>query len=133
MARDCYDDCIAFLDDQLGELLDELHRQGLLDNTLVIITSDHGEAFGEHRFFGHGNAVYLDEIGGPARDPLSRRTCGPRRGRASQSPRPAGHRPRPARSCGRLTVPGPLAGGLLEAHAGRETRRSRAPPSPSRL
>ena len=43
----------------------ELQRQGLLDNTLVIITSDHGEAFGDHRFFGHGNAVYLDEIGVP--------------------------------------------------------------------
>ena len=43
MARDCYDDCIAFLDDQLGRLLDELDGQGLLDNTLVIITSDHGE------------------------------------------------------------------------------------------
>ncbi len=48
MARDCYDDCIAFLDEQLGKLLEELERQGLLDNTLVIITSDHGEAFGDH-------------------------------------------------------------------------------------
>ena len=65
MARDCYDDCIAFLDEQLGKLLDELQRQGLLDNTLVIITSDHGEAFGDHRFFGHGNSLYLDEIGVP--------------------------------------------------------------------
>ena len=65
MARDCYDDCIAFLDEQLGRLLDELQRQGLLDNTLVIITSDHGEAFGDHRLFGHGNSVYLDEIGVP--------------------------------------------------------------------
>ena len=65
MARDCYDDCIAFLDEQLGKLLDELQRQGLLDNTLVIITSDHGEAFGDHRLFGHGNSVYLDEIGVP--------------------------------------------------------------------
>ena len=33
MARDCYDDCIAFLDEQLGRLLDELRGQGLLDNT----------------------------------------------------------------------------------------------------
>ena len=47
MNRDCYDDCIAFLDEQLGKLLDELDRQHLLDSTLVIITSDHGEAFGE--------------------------------------------------------------------------------------
>ena len=28
MARDCYDDCIAFLDDQLGRLLDELEARG---------------------------------------------------------------------------------------------------------
>ena len=42
MARDCYDDCIAFLDEQLGNLLDALKRQGILDNKLVIITSDHG-------------------------------------------------------------------------------------------
>ena len=65
MARDCYDDCIAFLDEQLGRLLDELERQGLLDNTVVIITSDHGEAFGDHGLFGHGPSLYLDEIGVP--------------------------------------------------------------------
>ena len=61
MTRDYYNDCIAFLDQQLGNLLDELERQGLLDDTLVIMTSDHGEAFGDHRFYGHGNTLYLDE------------------------------------------------------------------------
>jgi arylsulfatase A-like enzyme len=65
MARDCYDDCIAFLDEQLGKLLDALERQGILENTLVIITSDHGEAFGDHRFYGHGNTLHLDEIAVP--------------------------------------------------------------------
>jgi arylsulfatase A-like enzyme len=65
MARDCYDDCIAFLDDELGRLLEELRGQGLLDNTVVIITSDHGEAFGDHGLFGHGSALYLDQIGVP--------------------------------------------------------------------
>jgi arylsulfatase A-like enzyme len=65
MARDCYDDCIAFLDDQLGRLLAELRRQGLLDHTLVIITSDHGEAFGVHGVFGHGGRLDLEEIGVP--------------------------------------------------------------------
>jgi arylsulfatase A-like enzyme len=65
MARDCYDDCIAFLDDQTGRLLEELRSQGLLENTLVIITSDHGEAFGDHRIFGHANSLYLDEIAVP--------------------------------------------------------------------
>ncbi len=65
MARDCYDECIAFLDEQLGKLLDELERQNLLDSTLVVITSDHGEAFGDHLVFGHGNSLYLDEIAVP--------------------------------------------------------------------
>jgi arylsulfatase A-like enzyme len=65
MARDCYDDCIAFLDDQLGRLLEELRGQGLLDDTVVIITSDHGEAFGDHGHYGHSDSVYLDEIGVP--------------------------------------------------------------------
>ena len=65
MARDCYDDCIAFLDEQLGRLLDRATGQGLLDNTVVIITSDHGEAFGDHGFFGHSHSLYLDEIGVP--------------------------------------------------------------------
>jgi arylsulfatase A-like enzyme len=65
MVRDCYEDCIAYLDDQLGRLLDELDHQGLLADTDVIITSDHGEAFGDHGILGHSYSVNLDEIGVP--------------------------------------------------------------------
>jgi arylsulfatase A-like enzyme len=65
MAVDCYDDCISFLDQQLGQLLDELRAGGVLDNTDVIITSDHGEAFGDHGNFGHASTTDLDEIGVP--------------------------------------------------------------------
>ena len=65
MARDCYDDCIAYLDDQLGRLLESLKSQGLLDQTVVIITSDHGESFGVHGVFGHGGSLYLDEVAVP--------------------------------------------------------------------
>jgi arylsulfatase A-like enzyme len=65
MAHDCYDDCITFLDDQLGRLLEELRRQALLDNTIVIITSDHGEAFGDHGRFGHSKGLNFDEVGVP--------------------------------------------------------------------
>jgi arylsulfatase A-like enzyme len=65
MAVDCYDDCISFLDQQLGRLLVELRSGGLLDNTDVIITSDHGEAFGDHGNFGHASTTDLDEIGVP--------------------------------------------------------------------
>jgi arylsulfatase A-like enzyme len=61
MARDSYDDCLAYLDEQLGRLLDELRRRGLLADTEVIITSDHGEAFGEHGTIGHSYSVKLEE------------------------------------------------------------------------
>jgi arylsulfatase A-like enzyme len=61
MLHDCYDDCLSFLDEQLGRLLEEMRAQGLLEHTLVIITSDHGEAFGSHGLFGHKSSVYLDQ------------------------------------------------------------------------
>ncbi|HEX9563168.1 MAG TPA: sulfatase [Gemmatimonadaceae bacterium] len=57
-----YDGSIAYLDDQVGRLLEELERRGALDNTLVIITSDHGEEFGEHGHTGHGSSLYTPVI-----------------------------------------------------------------------
>jgi arylsulfatase A-like enzyme len=65
LARAAYDDCIASLDDQLGRLLNALLRQRLLQNTLVIITGDHGESFGDHNVFSHGTALYIDQIAVP--------------------------------------------------------------------
>lgn len=55
---DMYEGTIAYLDSQLGALRDSLASRGLLDRTLVIITSDHGEQFGEHEMSGHGNSLY---------------------------------------------------------------------------
>jgi arylsulfatase A-like enzyme len=65
MASDCYDDCIAFLDDQLGRLLNTLQDERLLDRTVVIVTSDHGEAFSDHGTFQHGTGLHLEQIGVP--------------------------------------------------------------------
>jgi arylsulfatase A-like enzyme len=59
---DSYDDCLTYLDGQLGRLLDELDRRGLMANTLVLITSDHGEHFGDHGLFGHGMSLYRPQI-----------------------------------------------------------------------
>jgi arylsulfatase A-like enzyme len=62
-AIDAYDDCIADLDEQLGSLYDVLGRRGVLDQTWLIIVSDHGESFGEHPgVFGHGISLYETEI-----------------------------------------------------------------------
>ena len=62
-AADAYDDCIADLDEQLGKLVDELDRRGVLERTWLIITSDHGESFGEHAgVFCHGTSLYETEL-----------------------------------------------------------------------
>ena len=60
--RTAYDGCLAFLDQQVGQLLDDFQDRGLLENTLVIVTADHGEQFGEHGLIGHGNSLYLPLI-----------------------------------------------------------------------
>jgi arylsulfatase A-like enzyme len=61
LARDAYDDCIAELDSRIGELLDELERRNLLESTMVIVTSDHGEHLGEQHLFNHGYGLHLVE------------------------------------------------------------------------
>ena len=62
LVRDAYDDCIAYLDDQIGKLYDDLAKRNLLANTLIVITSDHGEQLGEHRLYGHGRSLYRQEL-----------------------------------------------------------------------
>ncbi|QEH34519.1 Choline-sulfatase [Aquisphaera giovannonii] len=58
MATAVYDECIAHLDRRLGLLLDELDRRGVLGNTIVIVTADHGEHLGDHLLFFHGCSLY---------------------------------------------------------------------------
>jgi arylsulfatase A-like enzyme len=59
---DSYDGCLAYLDTQLGVLFSELAKRSLDKNTLMIVTSDHGESFGNHDLFGHGNGLYLETL-----------------------------------------------------------------------
>ena len=53
-----YDGEVAFTDAALGNFLDRLRAAGALDNTLVVITADHGEALGEHGERTHGLFAY---------------------------------------------------------------------------
>ncbi len=62
LVNDAYDDCVASIDEQLGRLFDELDRRGVLSNTLVIVTADHGEHLGEHKIYGHGQSLYRPEL-----------------------------------------------------------------------
>jgi arylsulfatase A-like enzyme len=56
-----YDGEIAYTDDLIGQVLDELDRMGLMDHTLFILNADHGEEFGEHGNYGHG-ALYEEVL-----------------------------------------------------------------------
>ena len=67
-----YDGAIAYMDAQLGELVASLRASGVLDDTLMIVLSDHGESFVAHelhgkKYFGHGHTLYRDLL----RVPLS--------------------------------------------------------------
>lgn len=59
---DRYDTNIRYVDHLLGELIEGLNAEGLLENTLLIVASDHGEAFGQHGEFGHNSTVYEEMI-----------------------------------------------------------------------
>lgn len=59
LVRDRYDAEVRYVDAELGRLLEVLRASGDLDSTLVIVTSDHGESLGEHRYwFEHGVYAY---------------------------------------------------------------------------
>ena len=56
---DRYDTEIAFIDQEIGRLLDGLKEAGVEgEDLLVIFTADHGESLGEHNYWGHGRNTY---------------------------------------------------------------------------
>lgn len=59
--RDLYRAGVTQADDMLGMLVDELQYQGVLDDTIVVLTSDHGESLGEHGLWEH-NHMYQDNL-----------------------------------------------------------------------
>ena len=59
---DLYDGAIKYVDHEIGRLLNELASRGLTDNTLVIITADHGAEFMEHGDIFHKTQFLYDEV-----------------------------------------------------------------------
>jgi len=57
-----YDGGIAYMDESIGELFQKLKEMGLYENSLIIVTSDHGQSFGEKQLVGHGNSVYHEQV-----------------------------------------------------------------------
>lgn len=115
-----YDTEVALMDAQFGRLLDSLRELGVENSTVVVFTSDHGEAFGEHGTFYH-ETLYGEELRSPlivrvpggagavSRAPVSTIDIAPTLLNVARVPVP---RPVPARSL----VP------LLDGHGGDPNR-----------
>lgn len=58
LTRLTYDATLTELDEHFKKLMEALQAQGALDNTVVIVTSDHGELLGEHHMLDHQYAVH---------------------------------------------------------------------------
>jgi membrane-anchored protein YejM (alkaline phosphatase superfamily) len=54
---EAYDAAIAWLDHVVGSILDSLRQREILEQTVVIVSADHGESFGEHGLDGHRNSL----------------------------------------------------------------------------
>ena len=97
--RALHQDAVTLLDAEVGKLLDGLEERGLLEDALVIITSDHGEAFGAHGVVEHSKDVYEDLV----RVPLLVKSPGQREGRVIDT------------RASSVDVPGLVAQGLAAA------------------
>ncbi len=70
--EDVYDATVMEIDAALRDLFAALESRGMLDDSLVIVTADHGDEFGDHGGIGHGNTLYDEAL----RVPLLVRTPG---------------------------------------------------------
>src|SRR5690606_5032382 len=119
---DLYDHEIRYTDGHIGRLLDEFERRGLADRTVVVVTGDHGEGFGEHGIDLHGYHLYAAQT----RVPLIVAVPGlaPRR-----ITMPAGHidiLPTLANLAGAPSAPGAMGRSLVDVLGG-------APGDPDRI
>jgi len=57
-----YLNLMKIIDDCVGKLLEKLEKKDLIDNTLIVFTSDHGEMLGEYEIFGKGATFHESEV-----------------------------------------------------------------------
>jgi arylsulfatase len=60
--RDLYDNEILCVDHYLGQLFDQLKQLDRFDNTIIVLTADHGEAFLEHGYLEHDKSLYQEMV-----------------------------------------------------------------------
>ena len=63
-AREIYYGMVTYVDEMIGLVLDELDKQGLRENTIILYTSDHGDLIGEHGLW-YKNSFYEGSVGVP--------------------------------------------------------------------
>jgi arylsulfatase A-like enzyme len=61
VVKDVYADSLAYVDFQIAKLFQFLKSNGLWENTVIVLTADHGQAFYEHGFASHAGAIF-DEV-----------------------------------------------------------------------
>jgi arylsulfatase A-like enzyme len=61
-AEKLYDGEVAHVDHEVGRLLEGLRQSGLLGDTVVVLTADHGEEFWDHGGFAHGHTLYEEQL-----------------------------------------------------------------------
>ena len=59
---DRYDEEILYMDHHIGRLFEGMKREGVFDDSQILVTADHGELFGEHGKMGHGATLFEEEI-----------------------------------------------------------------------
>jgi arylsulfatase A-like enzyme len=60
--RQLYDAEVAFVDEQVGRLIAALEERGLAQDTVIALTSDHGESFSERGIWGHGTSAFQEQL-----------------------------------------------------------------------
>jgi len=73
-----YDANLAHVDEVVGQILSQLDRAGVLDEALIVVTSDHGEAFWQHQEQGHNTTLYDEMLHVPLILRFPRQTDAPR-------------------------------------------------------
>lgn len=59
---DLYDCEIRYIDDQISAFLESIKEKGLLEDSLVILTADHGDAFAEHNYYNHPRRLHKELV-----------------------------------------------------------------------
>lgn len=62
LPRNVYDSEVAFTDSVIGRVLESIERSGMANSTAIVLTADHGEAFGEHGTTKHGSTLHEEEV-----------------------------------------------------------------------